>query len=67
MIDAIYIVPAVALTIAVIVAYFPGIEVGRDRGRREQIARDRHPSSKYVKVRKSIVRRRNVKLIQGGK
>lgn len=67
MIDAIYIVPAVALTIAIVVAYFLGIEVGRDRGRREQIARDRHPSSRYVKVRKPIVRRRNVKLVEGGK
>lgn len=67
MIDIIYVVPAAALTALIVFVYLLGVEVGRDRGRREQRARDHHPSSKYNKVRKPIVRHHGVTLIQGGK
>lgn len=67
MIDIIYVIPAIAITAAIIFAYKLGHEVGRDSGRREQIARDRHPSSRYKKVSKHANTRHNVILIQGGK
>jgi hypothetical protein len=66
-IDIIYVIPAIAVTAAIIIAYKLGKEVGRHNGRLEQKARDRHPSSQYTKVRKQKRIRRNVVVIKGGK
>lgn len=51
MLDAVWLVPAIAVAVFGTLAYLVGVEVGRDRGRREQQARDRHPSVRSRKIR----------------
>ena len=56
MIDIIWIIPAAAVAAGLIFAYFIGIEVGIDRGRRQERARRRHPAGKAMPKKRSNVR-----------
>jgi hypothetical protein len=56
MIDIIWIIPAAAVTAALIFTYFIGVEVGVDRGRRQERARRRHPAGKAMPKKHSNVR-----------
>ncbi len=53
MLDIIWLLPAIAVALSIVLAYKIGTEVGRDRGRREQQARDRHPSVRARRVRQN--------------
>lgn len=56
MIDIVWAIPAAAVAMSVVCAYLLGVEVGRDRGRREEKARRRHPAGKSLPKSSNNVR-----------